>query len=373
MKGFVGNRLAENGHLESIRVEVTSGRISNIKVCKNVDASLPLIVPGFIDVHVHGGGGADTMDANEEAFEAIAATHAKYGTTSLLLTTVTESIERIDKVIDCAKSYMKKSHGTGATVVGLHLEGPFIHPDKPGAQRQDCIIEPDPSLVNRWLSSGIVRMITMAPERPHAQAVAELAKQKGVIVAAGHTTADEACMQEARLMGFSHLTHLCNAMNPFLHRDVGPIGAVISDEAFTADLICDGIHVHPAMIKALIRSIGSERLMLITDAMRAAAMPPGTYELGGLEVYVRDNECRLSDGTLAGSVLTMSRAYQLVQSLGGVSPIVAQRMSSLNPAQKLGLTTKGKIDEGYDADLVWLDPSGEVLRTVVNGRVVFER
>ncbi len=362
-----------DGALESVSVEIESGRIASIEALDAFDASLPLLLPGFIDVHVHGGGGADTMDASDEAFATIAATHARFGTTSLLLTTVTESSERIDRVIDHAKAYMEKPSHAGAHVLGLHLEGPFIHPDRPGAQRQDCIVDPDVDLTNRWLSSGIVRMMTMAPERPNAHAVARAAVSQGVVVSAGHTTAAAEELFDARAAGFSHVTHLCNAMNPFLHRNVGPIGAVIEDEAYTADLICDGIHVHPAMLKALISSIGSERLMLITDAIRAASMPPGTYDLGGLDVYVQDGACRLRDGTLAGSVLTMSRAYQLVQTLGSASPVMAQRMVSENAARKLGLKAKGKIAVGYDADLVWLTQGGDVLRTMVGGRVVYER
>ncbi|MCI0183519.1 N-acetylglucosamine-6-phosphate deacetylase [Acidibacillus sp. S0AB] len=361
-----GNRILANGTLQTVHVRLQDGKIVEIKTFAKTEDSLPLIVPGFIDIHVHGGGGADTMDHTIEAYETIAKTHARYGTTSMLLTTVTESDAQITQVLHQAKHYMTMRH-EGAQVIGVHLEGPFIHPDRAGAQRLDCIVDPQSEMASRWFDTGIVKMITMAPERPHAHDVARLARAAGIIVAAGHTRAKAVDVALAKLSGFSHVTHLCNAMEPLLHREGGPIGHVIEDQEYTADLICDGIHVHSAMIKALVRSIGSERLMLITDAIRATAMGDGLYDLGGQTVKVQGGQCQLEDGTLAGSVLTMGQAFSLVQSYGLVHLADAQRMTSENAARKLGLHSKGKIELGYDADLVLLTSQGDIMQTVIGG------
>lgn len=329
-------------------------------------------MPGFIDIHVHGGGGADAMDGTLDAFETIASTHARHGTTSFLLTTMTEDTERIERVLNVAKTFVGNGAG-GAHMLGVHLEGPFIHPDKAGAHRLDAILEPDPELAERWFTSGIVRMMTLAPEQPRAHDVARIGRQYGVVMSAGHTMATTVDLEAALTAGFSHITHLCNAMRAFGHRDVGPIGHVIDNEAYTTDLICDGVHIHTPMLKALVRSIESDRLILISDAIRATDLSPGQYELGGQLVYVQDNVCRLENGTLAGSVLTMARAVSQIQRLAGVSQFTAQVMASTNPAIRLGLLSKGRISEGFDADLVAIDTTGHPLWTMVGGNVVFER
>ncbi|MCY0875262.1 MAG: N-acetylglucosamine-6-phosphate deacetylase [Firmicutes bacterium] len=374
MKWIEGNRLTQSGQWQTARIGIDGARIAVVKAYHTYHPELSILAPGFIDIHVHGGGGADTMDATIEAFSQIAQTHAQSGTTSLLLTTVTESAERIDAVLTAASSYMKGNHIAGAHVLGVHLEGPFIHPDKAGAQRPDRIMDPDPTLAKKWYDSGVVKMITLAPERPGAHQVARMAHEQGIVAAAGHTTATAADMRIAvDEGGFSHVTHLCNAMRPLLHREPGPIGCVVTDERLTGDLICDGIHVDAPMVTTLIRAIGEDRLLLITDAIRATAQPPGIYDLGGLTVTVRDGACRLEDGTLAGSVLTMAQAVSGVQRLAGVSLSVALRLAARNPARRLGLLNKGEVEVGYDADMVCLDAQGELCWTMVGGAVVYER
>lgn len=366
-----GNAVNAHGQMRSVAIQLAKGRIVSLREYGDANSSLPLLMPGFIDIHVHGGGGNDTMEATADAFERIASTHARFGTTALLLTTVTESPDRIAAVLDETRRYMT-AQGSGAQVLGVHLEGPFIHPAKAGAQRPDRIIDPNEQLAHTWFSSGVVRMITLAPERPGAHVVSALAAKLGIIAAVGHTTAQWADMQAARAAGFSHVTHLCNAMPGFHHRDVGPIGFTVMDGGMTADLICDGIHVDAAMVATLCRAVDEERLMLITDAIAAAAAAPGQYELGGLPVWVADGACRLADGTLAGSVLTMAQAVRTVQRLAGVSVARAQKMASANPARRLGLAHKGRLEEGYDADLVALSADGEPLWTMVGGRMVHE-
>lgn len=370
-----GNRYTQTGVWQTTRIGIDGERIAAVRVYQDFRADLPTLAPGFIDIHVHGGGGADTMDATGEAFARIAHTHARYGTTALLLTSVTESSERIEDVIAAADTYMRDARAeSGAQVLGVHLEGPYIHPDKAGAQRPDRIADPDPERAATWFGSGIVKMMTLAPERPRAHDVARVARSYGVLTAAGHTTASAQQMRTAvEEAGFCHVTHLCNAMPPLLHREPGPIGQVVVDERLTADLICDGIHVDAQMATTLVRAIGEERLLLITDAIRAAAEPPGVYDLGGLKVTVRDGACRLEDGTLAGSLLTMADAVKGVQRLAGLSLGTALRLASRNPARRLGLRRKGEIASGYDADIVCLDASGEPLWTMVAGRLVYEK
>lgn len=193
-----------------------------------------------------------------------------------------------------------------------------------------------------------------------------------VMPSIGHTTASFDDVAAAKSAGFRHITHLCNAMQSLLHRAVGPIGYLVGDEDFTADIISDGVHLDEMMVKTLLRAVGTERLVLITDAIRAAAMPEGMYDLGGLNVTLKDGACRLVNGTLAGSVLTMSTAVRRLQQLGGVSGRVAQDMASLNPAHRLNLSQKGQIAPNFDADLVALDGTGEVLWTMVGGNKIYE-
>lgn len=367
----------DTGVLRFAEIEVQDGRISRVDfqatAKPTVVESSPILAPGFIDIHVHGGGGADTMDATEAAFEQIATTHAKFGTTSLLLTTVTETPEAIAHVLEAAKRY-QANPGPGANVVGVHLEGPFLNPAKAGAQRADLMRDPAVELTQQWLTSGLVRLITIAPELPGALAVARLARDGGVVVSAGHTNATFNQMAIAHQAGFSHVTHLCNAMPPLLHREAGPIGYAIDNEHMTGDLICDNIHLTAPMVKALVRAIGTERLILITDAMRAANMPDGEYDLGGLAVRLQNGACRLLDGTLAGSVLTMSEAVTQAAKLGGISRREAIAMASRNPADKLRLQRKGRIEVGCDADIVGIgESSGQIIWTMVGGRIVYQR
>lgn len=391
-----GNRLTTSGAVETVSLEIVDGQIRDVRIYGAVDHDAPTLLPGFIDVHVHGGGGADTMDATADAFATMVQTHARHGTTGLLLTTVTESPDRMEDVLSAATRFMEAQPGgrggtgaglavaggrgsgagagaaLGARVLGVHLEGPFIHPDRAGAQRPDKIIEPNMELAERWFSSGIVRLMTMAPERPHALDVARIARKHGVITSVGHTTASYDEVAAGKDAGYSHVTHLCNAMPALLHRAPGPIGYLVEDQDFTGDLICDGIHVSGPMVKTLVRAVGVDRLLLITDAIRAADMPDGAYDLGGLPVTVKDGACRLEDGTLAGSVLTMDRAYHMVQRLAGVSRFEAQQMASVNAARRLGLSSKGKLEPGFDADIAVMNADGEVLRTVVGGQTVYE-
>lgn len=328
------------------------------------------LLPGYIDVHVHGGGGAEVMEGTEEAFEHVAMTHAKHGTTALLLTTVTASPEALDKVFS---AYQADRIRSGAEVLGFHLEGPFINPEKPGAQPKEHIIPPRTDLFERWqsLSGGAIRYITLAPEVTGAEALVRLASQQGVIVAMGHCNATSAEVSKGIEWGAKSVTHLFNAMSPAGHREPGLAGTALGDNRVTVELIADLIHVHPVMLRAAIRAKGPEHVMLITDAVKAADMPPGEYVSGGHRIFVKDGAVRLADGTLAGSTLTLDRAVRNLIGVGALQPDDVGFVTSLNQSRLLNVP-HGRIAVGAPANLIAVDASWHVTHTVVRGRLVYQ-
>ncbi len=374
MRKIYANRNRIDGKLETIKFNIRNGIINDIQVFKAIDSSLPVIMPGFVDIHVHGGGGSDTMDASIDAYEKICETHAHHGTTSLLLTTVSAPEDSINNVIRQVEKFIiqQEKNCKGSRVIGLHLEGPFINPERHGAHDLRYLQNPNVKLASQWFSSQIIKMITLAPELEGAKTLIKEASLRGIVVSAGHTTATREEIEGSIYHGVEHLTHLCNAMPPFLHRKPGPVGAVIENEKLTADIICDGVHLDPSMVKALTRGIELDRLCLITDGIRAVDMKDGIYLLGGLEVRLNNGKCTLPDGTIAGSTLTMEQAFRNCILFSGVPPFFAQQMSSDNPARRLGLTRKGKVEQGYDADLVLMKADGSVLRTWVGGQLVYD-
>ena len=336
----------------------------------------PVVIPGFVDVHVHGGGGADVMDASWESLDTISATHAAHGTTTWLATTVTHFPERIEQAIEAVKTYMQsdRNGAFGARVAGLHLEGPFLNPNKRGAHRADALAPPDVRRLTAWCerAEGAVKMITLAPELDGASEVIRETARRGIVVSAGHTEATWNDMENAVRCGLSHVTHLFNAMRPLNHREPGIAGFVLASRSVTADLIVDGVHVHPGVVDLALTAVGPRRLLLITDAIRAACMGDGEYDLGGLKVKVANGIARIDNGSLAGSLLTLDEAFRRLVTVHGLDLAAASRMASLNPAALLGLDrSKGKIEPGMDADLVCLDHGCNVRWTMVEGRVVY--
>lgn len=331
------------------------------------------IAPGYIDLHVHGGGGGDFMDADPEAVVAITTAHARYGTTGLLATTLTGPAETILGAIRAVKAAPRR----GAAVLGFHVEGPYINVKLKGAQDERYVRPASTAEIDRWLAEGGPDHrwhITIAPEIPgHLEAIRDLAA-RGFVVSAGHTECTYAQLQAAADAGLSHVTHLFNAMRGLHHREPGTVGGALTLPGLTAELIADGIHVHPASMRVAVAAAGAGRLMLITDAMRAAGLGDGEYLLGELPVTVKDGAARLHDGTLAGSVLTMERAVQNMVEAVGVDLPTAVAMASLHPARKHGLgARKGSLEAGKDADLLLLDASLNVLSTLVNGEVAHDR
>ncbi|WAH36025.1 N-acetylglucosamine-6-phosphate deacetylase [Alicyclobacillus dauci] len=330
------------------------------------------LLPGYIDVHVHGGGGAEVMQGTEEAYEQICKTHAAHGTTGLLLTTITESDEAITKAL---RSYRRDRERDGAQVLGFHLEGPFICEARAGAQPKEHIQAPSVEKLRRWMaeSGSAVRYMTLAPEVDGALEVVREARRLGIHVSAGHSTATYDQAMGAFTAGIDSVTHLYNAMSSLHHRDPGLLGAALTHPDIYAELIADRLHVHDAAMNIAFQMKGRHRLMLITDAVMAACMPEGTmYRVGREPVTVENGSVRLADGTLAGSTLTLDRAVQNLLHTGIIDEDDVEHITSLNQANLLGLP-HGRMEVGAPANLIAVDSDWNVTHTFVQGRLVYRR
>lgn len=330
------------------------------------------ICPGFIDLHVHGGGGADFMDGDPEAVATITSTHARYGTTGLLATTLTAPEEEIRRAIRAVKAAPQK----GARVLGFHVEGPFINGKMKGAQAGRYVRRASVGEIDRWFTEGSPDdrwHVTLAPEIFGAIAAIRHLVQKGAVVSAGHTDCTYAQLEQAANAGLSHVTHLYNAMRGLHHREPGTVGAALTLPGLTVEIIADGIHIHPAALAVAVRARGTEQVILVTDAMRATGLGDGIYRLGELDATVRDGEARLADGTLAGSVLTMDAAVRSVVRFTGVALHEAVAMATVHPARRHRLAAKrGSLAVGKLADVVVLDRHLQTRLTLAEGRVVYD-
>jgi N-acetylglucosamine-6-phosphate deacetylase len=333
------------------------------------------IVPGYVDIHVHGSNGYDVMDGTEEALRGIATSLATYGVTSFLATTLTAGLDALVRVLNACKSFTAKAR-QGAELIGVHLEGPWINKKHKGAQNEAHILTPALQDAQKLLAAGggLVKLVTLAPEHPDAAAVIEYLTEHGVKASVGHSDAAYEDVKEAISHGLSHVTHCYNAMRGLHHREPGVVGAAMYHDELTAELIADGIHVHPVAMSILYRLKKSERLVLVSDGMRAVGMEDGYYDLGGLNVRMENGEARLLDGTLAGSTLTLERAVQNMVRLCQVPLPHAVKMASETPARVIGAgERKGRLQEGYDADFLLLDESLNVVATYCGGTKVYER
>ncbi|QJC52986.1 N-acetylglucosamine-6-phosphate deacetylase [Paenibacillus albicereus] len=333
------------------------------------------LLPGFIDLHVHGGYGADFMDAGHEAYDTITRFHSRHGTTTMLATTMTESRERIRAALDAADEYVSAPMPY-ARLAGVHLEGPFVSPDWMGAQNPAYRVDPKLDWLQEWHDAypSLIKQMTLAPEREGALEMIAWLAERGIVASAGHTDARFADMQAAADAGLRGMTHTFNACRGLHHREPGAVGAALTDDRIHAELIADGHHVHDAAMRLLARAKPPGKLTLITDAMSAAGLEDGTYELGGLPVTMKDGVCRLVEGgNLAGSTLTMEAALKrFVEATGWTVP-QASVLASANPAYLLGLSEQtGSIAAGKWADLVLLTEQLEVVGTWVSGRRVYE-
>lgn len=330
------------------------------------------LAPGYLDIHVHGGGGADFMDADPEAVVAITTTHVRHGTVGLLATTLTAPEEEIIRAIRAAR----KAPRRGARVLGFHVEGPFINVKHKGAQNPEYVRPASIEEIDRWMAEGGPGdrwHVTLAPETEGALEAIRHLVSRGATVSAGHTDATYEQLRAAAEAGLSHATHLYNGMRGLHHREPGTVGGAITLPGMTVELIADGVHVHPASMQVAIRTRGPAHVLLVTDAMMAAGMGDGEFKLGEFPVIVKGGEARLHGGSLAGSVLTMDRAVQNIVRLVGLDLPTAVAMASLNPARLMGLAErKGSLAVGKDADLLILDEDLNVKTTIIGGEVVYE-
>ena len=331
------------------------------------------LIPGFIDVHIHGCAGRDVMEGTWEAIEAISRFLASHGTTAYLATTVTASPFATLQSVESLGKLIPEETG-GARILGLHLEGPFISEKKRGVHPAEFIRNPSIPTLDEFVkwSNNQIKLVTMAPEAPGGLEFIRHARSMGILVSMGHSDAtfDEA--KESIQAGVTNATHAFNAMRAFNHRDPGILGTVMTDESVWAELIADGVHVDPIVVEILLRCKGPRKILLVTDAISACGQPDGEYQVGPLRVMVTEGVCRNAEGRLAGSTLTQDRALQNMMRWTKVSLAEAAFMTSRNPAESLGISRqKGAIEPGLDADLVLLDNDLNVQMTFCEGRLVY--
>jgi N-acetylglucosamine-6-phosphate deacetylase len=360
-----GAAIAEVGPRDSIRLPEAAERI---------DASHLVVTPGFIDPHIHGCGGADVMDGTHESLNAVSRIIARHGTTSFLPTTISSPPEVLAGAIEQLGSAIQKPFD-GAQPLGIHLEGPFIHPAKRGAHKTSHVLAPDVTLFEKWMraSGNSVRLLTIAPELDGIQALLVMAKHLGVTVAMGHSNAtfDEA--RAAAERGVCYAVHTFNAMREFSHRSPGIAGEVLADDRIFGEIIADGVHVDQAVVRIFARAKGKTRVLLVTDAMSATDMPDGRYVLGTDTVEVVNGVCRDAEGRLAGSTLTQEIALRNFLEWTEWPLQDVLMTLTVNPARALKLERKGVLEPGADADLVVMDQKFRIMKTFVAGRLVFDR
>jgi N-acetylglucosamine-6-phosphate deacetylase len=341
------------------------------------DLGAGLIAPGYIDLHIHGSAGHDVMDDNADALPAIERLLARHGVTSYYPTTVTAPVDAALAALDRLAVAIEQRQRADASAdgracpLGIHLEGPFISHARRGVHPPEHLLPPTLAAFERfWQAArGTIRMMTIAPELDGAGEVIAEAARRGVAVSLGHSDADFTAAERGIAAGARHATHTFNAMRPLDHRSPGILGAVLTDARLTADLIADGVHLDPSIVRLVAHAKGADGTVLITDATAATGMPDGRYRLGSLEVEVRDGKCTY-EGKLAGSVLTMDRAVRNLAKFAGWELAQAVAAASRNPARVGHLLNKGELAAGADADLVVLNEAGEVLRTFVAGAEV---
>ncbi len=379
-----GRALTPHEEINDAAVVVEDGKIARIgrrdeievpSGAKEVLARDMTLIPGFVDIHIHGAGGHDVMSSTEEALTTVAKTVARHGTTSIVATTVTAPPDETRRCLEdiarfiASPANMDTPAASAAEIVGIHLEGPFISLTRRGVHPPGAIAKPSVALLDRYLEAagGNVRILTLAPEIPGALELVEHGYARGIVVALGHTDATYEQAHTAIFRGARHAVHVFNAMRPFSHRETGVLGAVLTDDSVTAEIIADGVHVDDPAIRLLLAAKGPELVILVSDGTAATGMRDGSYRLGTFDVIVSGGVSRNREGKLAGSTLTLDRALQHMVRLG-VPLIEAVRMATLIPARRVGIEKKkGVLAVGADADLVLLTPELKIADVYTRG------
>ncbi|KOR27064.1 N-acetylglucosamine-6-phosphate deacetylase [Clostridium sp. L74] len=380
MKAIVnGKIIVENKILED-KVLLFEEKIVSILDKQNVnlnedveiiDAKELYVSPGFIDVHIHGSGGKDIMDGDLEAIKVISSTIAKKGVTSFLPTTMTMDKKDIYKALDVIKQAMGMKF-CGAKVLGAHLEGPFINPKYKGAQKEDFIQNPSFDFINGY--EDVIKIITLAPEMDeNFKFLKDIKENTNIVLSIGHSDATYEQAIESIDNGISRATHTFNAMTPLHHRKPGIVGAIMNTDIY-CELIADNIHVHKGAINALTKIKGKDKIILITDSMRAGCMKNGIWELGGQKVIVKNGSARLEDNTLAGSILTLDNAVKNMKNNIEASLCEVISMVTINPAKDINIyDKKGSLEKGKDADIVIFDKDINISMTIAEGDIVYKK
>lgn len=358
--------LVEDGLIKAIN----PGALDNNTCDEIIDARNLKIIPGMIDIHTHGAMGMDTMDASQEALATMARFYARHGVTSFLPTTLAASKTETMAAITAVQDYQPENDG--AQILGIHLEGPYLDEQYCGAQPIQFLRKPDPREYHQWFESGVVKLITVAPEMPGAMEMISQGAGVGIRFAVGHSQASLEQMHLAVKAGLDQATHFFNGMPSLHHRNPGIVGAVLSDDRIYAQLILDGNHVHPTVIKIAVKAKGVSKILLITDSIRAAGMNDGEYLLGSEMVEVKDGVARTSKGGLAGSTLTMDAGLRNLVKFTGDPLSQALTTATSNPALAMGMKgKKGVLAPGADADIVLMDEEFNIHLTMVGGRTVY--
>ena len=381
MKAICNGKLVLHDRVETGKAVLFEDKIIGIvpmeevpEDAEQIDAAGAWITPGLFDVHIHGSGGCDTMDGTEEALHTIASTVAKNGVTRFLATSVTLPLDKTAEVFDTVRKTVGKTgkDWNAAVIEGINMEGPFIHPAYKGAHEENYIADFDFDFMKRY--SDVIRVVTVAPDKEGGmEFIRKVTQETPIKVSIGHTNATYEQAMQAIENGATQITHLYNAMTPMHHRKPGVVTAALSSDAYT-EMICDTIHVHPAMFRFVMNCKSKDRFVLITDCMRAGGMPQGEYTLGELKVVVDSDSARLTDGTLAGSILTLNRAIANVKKYTNRPIWEIVNAATLNPARAMGMEDRiGSIRSGCNADFAVFDKDFQTLMTIVDGEVVYQR
>ncbi len=373
-----GRVISDLSESEDRRIAIYGDRILGIDIEDQageiiIDLEDAIVTPGFVDVHVHGGGGFNLHTQDAEEIRAYARWAPSSGTTSFLIGTVgvPGSLPRAE--LGAAAAAVERP-GPGAEALGVHLEGPYINVARRGAHDPSWLRTPSDEETTELLAiaGGHLRLITVAPELPGAIEMIRRLIAEGVTVSIGHTDATYEQARAALKEGITHATHCFNAMRPLLHREPGPLGAIVEAATVRGELIADGVHVHPAVMRALIGALGPERTVVVTDALPAAGLSDAVFTFGGQAARVVDGVARLTDGTITGSVLTTAQALRNLMELADVPPAAAIQMLTINPARSARAETrKGQIKAGYDADLLVFDDRLELQATICRGQLAY--